>query len=606
MRLRRLLWFCLCASVAAVLSGCGVSSLSVPSESPTRLATITGSIHGGQQAISGALIQLYAANSTTLRGASTPLITSTVLSDANGGFSLSGDFTCPSSDALVYIVATGGNPGITGTVNNSGIAMMTALGSCSSITSAITITINELTTVAAIEALAPFMIDFAHVGTATPSSLALAFSNAVNDVNPQTGQFYSVSAAGAPPPIAIFDTLANILASCINTSGGVGSGTACGSLYQLSSGAVQNTISALLHIVQNPNANVTALYALAPSTSPFQPALNSAPTTFAVFVGVPIGVITAASYDQLFSDTQGHIWLYAPAQGALTQYDTHLKVLHSYTVYSGYSGDGVAGIAALDPSDNLWVPTGPLTLMKLGPDGSVKSPAGDYSANTTGLLGPLSGIKFDSLGNAWFAVIRASDTAVCAVEYSPDFTLISPSSGYCSPYTYGAQIDSSFLTPDSSGNMYQFSFGQGSVPVIKYTQSGNVSTFTTQASIFGAASDLVNQRLLALSQNNLTSYKLDGSVVFSNASRLLLANFNALTTDGGGNLWIATETGSLAEVSPTGIIVNGCTNTFCGIPVDLSALGTLAGITVDAAGDVFTVDTKTGDLRKYPGIAFPR
>ena len=55
-----------CVSISLVLAaGCGVGNVSNGSGAVTSMAQIQGRVHGGQQAISGASVQLYAANLTT-------------------------------------------------------------------------------------------------------------------------------------------------------------------------------------------------------------------------------------------------------------------------------------------------------------------------------------------------------------------------------------------------------------------------------------------------------------------------------------------------------------------------------------------------------------
>src|SRR5438445_4103263 len=70
------------------------------------------SVHGGQQPVSGATLQLYAVGTTGDGSAATALLTQAVTSDANGNFDITGAYTCPSASTLVYITATGGNPGL--------------------------------------------------------------------------------------------------------------------------------------------------------------------------------------------------------------------------------------------------------------------------------------------------------------------------------------------------------------------------------------------------------------------------------------------------------------------------------------------------------------
>ena len=92
---------------------------------------------------------------------------------------------------------------------------------------------------------------------------------------------------GYSVPSTTINTLANIIAACINTSGGVaGDMSACGDLFSdaTPSGgtAPTNVVNALLNILNNPTANLTPLENLAGTTTPFQPSLTSPPTTWAV------------------------------------------------------------------------------------------------------------------------------------------------------------------------------------------------------------------------------------------------------------------------------------------------------------------------------------
>ncbi len=595
-----------------LLTGCGLSGFSAPSTATSLLPSIAGTIHGGQQPVSNALIQLYASNSVVLQGASTPLLSKAVYSDASGGFNLTGAYTCPAPGSLVYLVATGGNPGLASTVNNAGIAMMTVLGTCGTLTSATFISVNELTTVAAVEALAPFMLDYAHVGSASASGLSIAFTNAVANVSPATGQLLPIT--GPVPATSLLYTLADILAACINSTGGtVGSSSSCGTLFQNTTATTGNTIASLLSIVRNPTSNVPALFKLVSASSPFQPALSAAPTNFAFYIsasigpGAPVSVLNPNYLDQLFSDSQGHLWLVQPELGLLTQYDTSLNVLHSYNLMTTLAYPGT-----LDPKGNLWAEPSSAMFEEIGSDGAIKSPAGGYIAQTTGLGGAISGIKADSAGNIWATVIRA-DGAICAVEYSPTFALLSPATGYCSTYTYGSQsgqVTSAILAADANGNVFQLNVASGPNVVVKYTAGGSISTFATTVGIPGAITyDTVLNRLITISNDFLTSYQSNGSVAFAinlqtSNNFTLSTTLNSLTTDGAGNLWLATVAGSLAQISPDGLVLSAC-NLTCGVPVDVN-IGSLASIAIDPAGDIFVVDIFTGTLLKFPGLAASR
>ncbi len=253
------------------------------------------SVHGGQQPISGATLTLYAAGTTGDGSPSTSLMTTPVTSDANGNFNLTGAYTCPSASTLVYVAATGGNPGLSPGTNNTDIALMAALGPCGNLTSSTFITINELTTVGAIWPLAPFMTSYTNIGSGSSdaSALSSAFSLASQYVNTTTGSAPGQNVpSGTTVPVTQLNTLADILSSCVNSAGGVsGDGSTCGTLFAATTptgGTAPTDISgAGLNIANNPTANISNLYALLTPTAAFQPTLSMAPPDWTVTLTLP-------------------------------------------------------------------------------------------------------------------------------------------------------------------------------------------------------------------------------------------------------------------------------------------------------------------------------
>ena len=122
------------------ITGCQINRFSDSSQaSPQRLPEThpTGIVMGGQQPVSGNLIQLYAVGTTGDSSTATTLIHTTLTtsdgtgqpnSNANAGnsnnslpagsFTITGDYTCPSASSEVYLVGTGGNPGMPQGTNN--------------------------------------------------------------------------------------------------------------------------------------------------------------------------------------------------------------------------------------------------------------------------------------------------------------------------------------------------------------------------------------------------------------------------------------------------------------------------------------------------------
>ena len=158
--------------LSLVLTGCsiGPTTASKPAAGLAR----SGVVRGGQQPIVGANIQLYAVGTTGDASAATSLLNSAVQTDQSGSFSITSDYTCPSASTEVYLVATGGNPGLAAGTNNAGIAMMAALGQCSSLGVSTFIFVDEVTTIGSLAALYPYMSSATHLGSGSGDSAQFA------------------------------------------------------------------------------------------------------------------------------------------------------------------------------------------------------------------------------------------------------------------------------------------------------------------------------------------------------------------------------------------------------------------------------------------------
>jgi hypothetical protein len=298
-----------------VLSGCstGVSSFTNTQSTvmtPAAVPGVHGTVFGGQQPVSGATIQLwevgtsgYGLGATALIGATVTTSDGTGTMDSNanagnanntlsaGSFTITGDYTCPTSSTLVYITATGGNPGLGGTVNNTALVLMAALGQCGSLSSSTVLSINEVTTVGSAYALAQFMGTGGGIGSPSDSgslgAIASAFANVNNMVNVTTGAALATTSGGNTVPQSELDTLADVLVPCVNSTGPTS--TACATLFSDAptiGGVVPTTVlAAVLGMAINPNVNVSALYGISTANTAFQPTLSSAPHSWTVIVG---------------------------------------------------------------------------------------------------------------------------------------------------------------------------------------------------------------------------------------------------------------------------------------------------------------------------------
>ncbi len=339
-RLSGILLTAFCASIL----GC---SANVPSSISLAGGQLRGNVHGGQQPVTGSSVQLYAAGTTGYGSAATALLSSPVVTDASGSFTITGGYTCPSPTSQLYIVARGGNPGLSPGTNNAALALMTALGPCSLHGGQYTldpngfITINEVTTVASVYALAAFMGgDATHLGTSSTNTIGLANSfQAVNNlVNTTAGSALAITPAGnGTAPQAKLNTLANIVAACVNS---VGTGNPCAALATAAtpSGgtAPTDTIQGTLNVARNPANNVSALFALASATPPFQPTVSPAPNDWTL--GVSYTGIGLLNPQGLAIDGSGNVWIAnngtAPNSSSVTELSNTGTVLSGATGYT--------------------------------------------------------------------------------------------------------------------------------------------------------------------------------------------------------------------------------------------------------------------------------
>jgi hypothetical protein len=170
----------------------GQATTTATIKGPAALAAgaITGIVATGSKPIVGAHVYLLAANTTGNAGpgtnassgnASVSLETvaqtgtsdsvgAYVVSNGSGAFTLTGVYTCTANQQL-YVYTQGGNAGAGA---NSAATLMAVVGSCPSASApAISLRVNEVSTVAAAYALAGYATDALHISS---SSSALAIT----------------------------------------------------------------------------------------------------------------------------------------------------------------------------------------------------------------------------------------------------------------------------------------------------------------------------------------------------------------------------------------------------------------------------------------------
>jgi len=527
--------------VSAAVTGCGIGPVASSSEGSLALA---GRVHGGQQPVVGSVVQLYTAGIAGNGSAARPMIAATVTTDSNGFFGITGDYTCVNSTDQVYITATGGDPGV-GT-NNSNLIMMTALGNCGNLNSSTYITINEVTTVAAAWALAPFMISATNVGSSPTNSLGLqnAFLNAQLIASSATGL-----AATNPSNLAIetdkLYALADAIATCVNSSGG----SSCTPLFAAATPpagsapivtAPTDTIAAALDIVKFPGSNPGGVYNLISPTPPFPTAYTQAPNDWTMSLTVTGGGLNSPT--AITVDASGNIWV-AGYYGLLSAFSPQGTPLSATGFGSGILSETYG--VAVDNSGNLWVSNQELPGHSPGHGSIVK-----FMGASSGSMGtPV----FNAATNSyWFF----------------DQTMSFPTA----------------LAPDSNGDIMIANFANSTGAV--YDSSGNVvaTGLGTGNSAFPVAiiADGSHGMWLA-NQGDTTVTHVDqfGNIL---AHPNCCSGANGIAIDTFGNAWVANYYGgNVNEISPTGTsatLVDG------GQDGGL-ANGYPAGLALDAAQNVW-------------------
>jgi hypothetical protein len=604
------------AALGLGLAGCGTGLSTSSNANTVSGATrggITGNVHGGQSPIIGAAIQLYSVGASGLGSTASALIPSSfqtagnASTDSNGSFNITGDYSCTKnaaggtiSDGQVYIVATGGtSQGTPGTNLNSGIALMAPLGDCASLVanaSTTSLQINELTTVASVYALAQFMTGYANVGAATANNTGLinAVGNVNNLVNVTLGSTGGASLpAGATVPTTQLNTLADIIAGCINTSSA--SNSVCTTLFTAAGAAlgttVTDTVGATLAFAKYPtNATLLGLWTQPTAQSPFQPFASTQPSDWTIAINYKPSGSLSAPYG-IAIDAAGNAWVTNASGSSVTELNVAVESTPSLeTTAAGSVGTvltttgllGPKGIS-IDKSNNIWVtnPTGSTVVKFVNATNTLPA---TYTVGT----GPVS-IANDSVGNAWVA----NQLSGTISEVLTTGTVSSFSSGLGLSGPTGIAIDS--VTGASGGNVYIANSGGGNV--VKLTNAGVLSSTLTDTALQGTASVAIDASNNVFALGSTTGTQLSASL-----STFLAANSDSAASYSPESATSAT--GFYAGVAAVGTGQAVVTNTTTS-GLSLGSLNTPVGVAVDPSGDVWTANSGDNSVSCFLGLVTP-
>jgi len=573
----------LAAVATTFLSGCSLVTTAPQANSFAHAVGISGVVHGGQQPLYNAVVNLYSAGTTGYGTGSTLLATATT--DQNGNFafapgsSATGEdsgttnaWSCLSTTSQIYLTAVGGGPYPGGGtfVNNPASALLAPLGQCSTISSSTSVVINELTTVAGVYALSPYInpgtsAGGESIGTSSTTQGTIGINNAVNTIanmvsitGPANGGIVTpaptyagtnASVSGvtvtATANTAKIITIANILAACINSSGP--SSTSCADLFGAatpppnaavtsygstqSSGftfsKAQDTMQAAYYMATNPSnagstytcspaatpaTNLQCLFNISSSTSPFQTGLSIAPNDWTIG-------ITYSSTSACPSPSTA-LFLSGP-------YDS-----------------------AVDVNGNLWfinaaAPTGTAVAASFGEISPTGQPlfcgGAGSTAFTTG-----RGITIDPAGNVWASFGNSAKLEVVTAGATSQTSCATPIKPYGIVSDGNGNI---FFSPGTSSNpVYVFPSGSANTSLCSGTATSDTEWLTTgytpsdtTASPYVVADGLgriwfgqpttANQAVILYPQAaSITAYSVTGAVVTFTAANTFAAGQTVTVT----------------------------------------------------------------------------
>ncbi|MBB5062157.1 NHL repeat-containing protein [Granulicella mallensis] len=617
------------------LSGCSANFGDVSTATTPTAMHIQGIVHGGQQPLSGARVYMYAASTVAYGGngiaptsgaagnASTSLLTAAtgnpadangnfyVTTDVNGNFNINGAFAC-SPGQQVYLYSVDGDPqlagiGIAGTPNPAA-TLLAVVGNCASSTVSAAfpnltsfVWMNEASTVAAAYALAGFATDPLHIGAPSSVSghslagigLANAFKSALNIVNQASGAPYATLPlnSNAAVPVSMINTLADILAACINSNGVSSSG--CSTLFANTTygTAPTDTATAAINIAQHPAANVSALLNLATNASPFQSILTSA-NDLSLGIKYTGGGLSGAQMVAI--DGSGNAWIPNFSTNSVLEFSSTGAVLSGTNGYTG--GLNKPNWLAIDGSGNAWITNFNNSVVEFSSTGAVLSGANGYTGG--GMNDPFQ-IAFDGSGNAW--MLNALATSV--TELSSTGAALSGANGY----TGGLGVTEA-IAIDGSGNAWIAN--TGGQTVTEFSSTGAVLSGTngyiSGQNLFlpsGVAIDgLGNAWIPNFSTNSVVELSSTGAVL-SGANGYGGGGLNnpmGITLDGSGNAWIANSgNNSVVELSSTGAVLSGA-NGYTG-----GSVSRPQGIAIDGSGNVWITSTSGTSMTEIIGVGTP-
>src|SRR5438445_3043714 len=438
-----------------------------------------------------------------------PTILGQATTDGSGRFSIR--YTRSTSHSIFFVQAD----------VSEGVEFVTVLGP----SLPISVTINELTTVAASYSMAQFL----RTGVISGNSFGLQIAAGMNDniVAFATGQSSPVllSSPNADQTNSLRSTrsLANLLAACVNDP------TVTANLFDLTTPAGSsppgNTAQALANLARDPGQNVVRIFALTLLSDLYDPPLVTMPDAWTVTVKVNDS--GSAGPDRLIS---------GPANSASAR-----------SRYPGVTNNTVQGTPCSGRFNLVSKPNGQPA------DGTNGTPRSPLTGG--GVLGAGYGVTIDN-HSVWFGNFGWGDSDHCSPTPIPS---PSPGNGSVSRFTLtgmpvsppdayqGGPVRAQGMAADAGGNIWISSFGNNSVFVFKHGNPYQSVGFDQQVgggpldiAIAADGSAWVTNGL-GSPPATIAKYALVNGELVQQFRHLLGDQLRGISLDSQGNAWVASQ-----------------------------------------------------------------
>jgi streptogramin lyase len=436
--------------------------------------------------------------------------------------------------------------------------------------------------------------------------MANAFANASNLVALNMGVALSTTPVGnGTVPTAMLNTIANVIAACVQSSGYGGPGS-CADLFAFTgTPSTMDTATAAIRLAQNPagvsvsGVSVSKLFNDIPTQAAFASGLSTAPNDYAIGIAYEAGLYSPGG---AAVDAAGNVWVSSNLGANNSNVGKLIAKLSPLGVPapgSPFSGGGLSNPAniAIDSQGYVWVQdsgvNSNVAISKFASDGTPVSTTG-YSYPQL----PMSvAIAIDGNDDVWVTQYGGSLPGLVELSNAAAY-LQSPDNG-----TGGLEA----LAIDAQNNVWftnQFGLtllnaSQGYAPtrVEQLSNGGGGSPYELAIDHQGYAWATSTG---STGDPNLTRWSSDGSTATATSLPL-----EPLAIDGAGNVWAADRSSGILEFSGSGS-QTPATQLTPGIGLS-GGLQFMApqSLSVDGSGDLWLVSSTPNQVFEFLGAAAP-